>query len=120
MSAAFSSFPLARRRPSRKTSRFKPLMGARQAAVRTRSGYFLGCSAYRARRSRHIALFIHEVKILVVSLNCVRHQHLGFTFAGFGFAAYVPIAVNKVQILLVVPFKMKFFDLFCHILLECK
>src|SRR5438270_13913364 len=114
------SLPAAAPLVSTEDQQIQTAHGYSSGYSRTRSGYLLGRSAYSTRRPRHIAFFINEVTILVVPLNRIRNQHLGFAFAGFRLAAYVPAAINKVQILLVVPFQMKFFDLFCHTLLECK
>src|SRR5260221_7415719 len=110
--ASLRSGPLTRLRPSRKTSRFKPCL-----LIRPESGYLLG-PACCPRRPRHIALFVNEVKILVIALNRVGRHHLVLTFPRFRLLAHVSVTIKEVEILLVVPFQIQLLYLFSHTILD--
>src|SRR5579864_8320797 len=96
----FSDFPLASLLPSRKTRRFSDCTG-----MGRRSGCFF-LPAGSTRRARDIALLVNKVKILAVPLDGIGHQYLGCAFSGLRFPAHVALAINEVQVLLVVPFQV--------------
>src|SRR5262249_27742465 len=109
--ALLNPVPLMRRRLSRKTSRFRP-----GALIRSASGCFLR-SAGGPRRPGYITLFVNEIEILVVALNRLGNQHVVLTLARLGLLANVAIAIDKVEVFLIVPIQVQPLYFFCHSLI---
>src|SRR5256885_108363 len=67
-----------------------------------------------AARASDIAILVDEIQELVVALDRVRNQHFSLAFARLGLLADVALAIEEIEILLVIPFQIQLLNLFSH------
>ena len=67
-----------------------------------------------AARASYVAVFVDEVKVLVIPFDRVGHENLGLAFAGLRLVADIALSVEIIKIIAVIALKIKLFNLFRH------
>src|SRR5579863_5125046 len=66
---------------------------SRYTSMSESGGARRGLAARCPRRTRYIAIFVDEVQVVVVALDGLWNQHLGFSVARFRLLADIPVAI---------------------------
>lgn len=69
-------------------------------------------------RPGDVALFVDEIKKLIIAVDGLRHYYFRLSLPGLRLLANVAVFIKKIQIFRVVALQPKLLHLFCHACLD--